>query len=194
MENNWQKYYLLTKNSQPSKLLAKAISFVAERDLALDLGAGGLGDSRFLIDEGFKKVIAVDREEIPFEIVNEFSKNNFKLIHCSFEQFNFSKHKYDLINARYSLPFNNPGSFDTVWRRIYASLNRNGIFIGQFFGIRDEWYLAKINMTFHTREKIVKLLVGLEILEMVEEEKEGFLANGKPKHWHTFHVIARRTK
>jgi hypothetical protein len=38
----------------------------------------------------------------------------------------------------------------------------------------------------------LELLFGLELLEFIEEEKDGMQANGQEKHWHVFHFIARK--
>lgn len=192
MNAKWQEYYNLTKNSPPSELLIKAINFVNRKELALDLGSGSLRDCRHLISEGFNKVIAVDKERLPFELVNEFSQNNFKLLHSSFDRFNFSEYNFNLVNAQFSLPFNPPETFGNVWKNIIQSLVEGGIFTGQFFGIRDEWVLEKNNMSFHTREKLFELFENFEILKLSEEERGGFLAAGTIKHWHIFHIIARK--
>ncbi|MDO8550913.1 MAG: hypothetical protein Q7S39_12285 [Ignavibacteria bacterium] len=47
-------------------------------------------------------------------------------------------------------------------------------------------------MTFHTKQQVENLLSDMEIIELTEEDKDGRTANGTPKHWHVFHVIARK--
>lgn len=47
-------------------------------------------------------------------------------------------------------------------------------------------------MTFHTREQAERLISDLEIIEFTEEDQGGRIANGTPKHWHVFHIIARK--
>ncbi len=46
-------------------------------------------------------------------------------------------------------------------------------------------------MTFHDVEAARALFDGLELESFVEEEEDGEAFEG-PKHWHVFHVIARR--
>jgi hypothetical protein len=36
------------------------------------------------------------------------------------------------------------------------------------------------------------VLAGLNVLEIVEEEKMGTTALGESKYWHVYHVMARR--
>jgi hypothetical protein len=97
----------------------------------------------------------------------------------------------DLLNAGFSLPFCSPASFDGVWERIRASLREGGRFSGHFFGDRDGWVGEK-ELTFHTRDQALGLLAGLDLERFEEEETDGRTALGEPKHWHIFHVIARR--
>jgi len=33
---------------------------------------------------------------------------------------------------------------------------------------------------------------GLEIVEFREEDLDSHVADGSPKHWHAFHIIARK--
>ncbi|WP_372592992.1 hypothetical protein [Actinotalea sp.] len=46
-------------------------------------------------------------------------------------------------------------------------------------------------MTFRTADQARALLEGLEVLHREEEDAPGTSCTG-PKHWHVFHVIARR--
>jgi tellurite methyltransferase len=40
--------------------------------------------------------------------------------------------------------------------------------------------------------RIEELLNGLRIIKLDEKEYDGTIANGKPKHWHVFNVIAAK--
>jgi len=71
----WPQYIEKTKNKPPRRLLVQALGFVKNKNAALDLGAGAFNDTRYLLQAGFKKVIAVDREET-VELMQEFDKKN----------------------------------------------------------------------------------------------------------------------
>jgi len=71
------------------------------------------------------------------------------------------------------------------------TLKPGGIFVGQFFGIHDEWNTPGRPMTFLTREQAEELLRGLKIIEFTEEDVDSHVADGTPKHWHVFHIIAQ---
>lgn len=185
--SKWQKYYEDTKSKPPAKLLVEALSFVDNKVRALDLGSGALVDSKYLLSLGFE-VVAVDQENYAEEIVDD----KFRFICSSFADYQFPQDSFNLINAQFSLPFHGQDAFEMLWKRIIAALKHNGVFVGQFFGLNDEWNVDETKLIFHSKNQIESLLKGLEVLKLVEIEKDGVLANGKTKHWHTFHVIVRK--
>jgi SAM-dependent methyltransferase len=97
----------------------------------------------------------------------------------------------NLVNASFSLPFCPPDAFLALWADILASLLPGGRFCGQLFGDRDGW-AGEPSMTHHTRAGVEALLAPLAIEHFVEEERDGTTANGSPKHWHLFHIVARK--
>lgn len=185
--NKWQEYYKNTKNNPPSKLVQMGVSFIDHKSKALDLGAGGLVDSEYLLSLGFE-VIAVDKEKPPKQIIND----KFEFIQSLFKDYDFPKSAFDLINAQFSLPFNGQDTFSFVWEKILSSLKPQGVFVGQLFGLNDEWNVPGTKLAFNSKEQVESLLAGLEVLKLEEVEKDGKIADGTPKHWHVFHIIARK--
>ena len=47
-------------------------------------------------------------------------------------------------------------------------------------------------MTFLTRSEIDDLLGDYAIEELIEIDEDGPTATGPDKHWHLFHIIARK--
>lgn len=191
MNIDWQEHYTDRKDRPVAPFLVKAIFFVQNIGIAVDLGTGDLVDAQFLLSQGFGKVIAIDKELPPQGILQQLPKNNFQFIQSSFDEFLFPVKEYDLINAHYALPFNSPKTFEKVWNGIEQSLAPGGVFVGQFFGVRDQWNEQKRDFTFHTKSQVEALLSNMEILEFEEEEIDRKLASGVEKHWHLFHVIAK---
>lgn len=191
MSINWQEHYQQRKNRQPSPLLIQALKYVRNKRTALDLGSGDLVDASFLLSQGFNQVIAIDKELPPKNLLENISKDQFKFIQSSFDQFEFPLKEYDLINAHYALPFNSPDTFNRVWDSITESLVTDGILVGQFLGPNDEWNDKKRDMTFHTTSEVKDLFREMKILEFEEEELDRKLASGITKHWHLFHIIAQ---
>ena len=52
----WKKYQGRTANGKLRPLVVEALEQVTRRDSALDLGAGALNDTAYLLEQGFKEV------------------------------------------------------------------------------------------------------------------------------------------
>ena len=189
---DWENYYKKHISRKPREQLVKAVNLCFKKENALDLGAGTLIESKFLLKSGFKKVVAVDNSPETKVFAKKINSKKFILKISSFEDFKFSKNKYDLISAQYSLPFYGPKNFKNFIKKIKDSLKLNGIFTGQLFGVNDEWNVKRRELVFQNREQALKLLSGLKILEFKEEEKDIKITSGISKHQHIFHFIAEK--
>ncbi len=185
-------YYELTKNRTPSKFLKEAVELFAKQSdrTALDFGCGAGSETRFILENGFF-VTAVDGYEQSKDYIKKLPHSKkVKFIHSEFEAFKFGK--YDLINARYSLSFVHKDVFKKVFAKLKKSINPGGVFVGNFYGVNDQWNKLSETMTFLTREQIEELFSGMEIIKLEEKDEDGKIANGTPKHIHLFSVIARQ--
>lgn len=187
-EPDWGAFYGFTKDSPPWPLLQRAAALAPEHGRALDLGAGAGRDTRYLLAHGFE-VTAVDAEPRSVELLSALDQPRLRVVRSSFGDFPFAT--YELISSQFALPFMPPDRFREVFTRLKAALAPGGIFAGQFFGVHDE-YASRTTMTFLTRAEAESLLADLETLEFTEEDADGHKADGTPKHWHVFHVLARK--
>ncbi|MFZ2310362.1 MAG: class I SAM-dependent methyltransferase [Patescibacteria group bacterium] len=187
---NWKKYIKNTKHQEPRKLLVKALGFIKNKDVALDIGAGALNDSKLLQDTGFKKVYAIDIEE-NLELIKELSDQIVIFKKIAIENYVFSVDSLDLINAQFVLFLLKRNDLNKIINSIKSSLKLNGIFVGQFLGLNDSW-ANQSNVCVHSRLEIEELLSGLEIVYLKEEESNAVTALDESKHWHIFHFIARK--
>ncbi len=137
----------------------------------------------------FKEVAALDKEKPAKEFCIDIA-GKFVFYSESFESFKFPKSKFDLINAQYSLPFMPKKNFFEVWPKIVEALKPGGIFVGQFFGVDDEW--NKQNMTFLNSAEVEDLIEGFKKVEFKEEKIRKKLASGDLKNWHLFHLILEK--
>ena len=96
----------------------------------------------------------------------------------------------DLVYAGLSLPFCPPEDFGALWERIVRGIRPGGLFVGHLFGPHDTW-AGTPDMTFHSRDKIERLLAPFDVVSLREIDADGEALSG-PKHWHVFHVIARK--
>ena len=184
----WEKYQKNTATGKPRSLLVEAISYVSERNVAMDFGAGALNDTQFLLESGFKEVIALDITP-QFKEITVPNGINFVYIQKAFDQYEFAPNYLDIISAQYSLPFMSDSVFQKVWDHLRIGLKNGGVFTGQLFGLRDDW-AHRDGMTFYGEDDVKKLINGLEVI--VFKEQEFIEEITRKKHWHYFDLIVRK--
>jgi hypothetical protein len=193
---DWPGYFasVLGKGARET-LVAALDSFHREgftQGFGVDIAAGEGRDTLEMLHRGWR-VLATDAHPDAFPHlwprVPEALKSRLTT-----EQVNFAEMQIpdcDLVNASFALPFCEPRNFPDLWNRIVIAIRRRGRFAGQFFGNRDSWRSLP-ERTHHSRNEVLKLLEGFEIEMMNEEEKDDAPDVRYPKHWHLFHVVARK--
>lgn len=198
---NWESYYQNTLTiSDPHKTLLLAQKYFQrekkEGCTAADLGAGTGRDSLFLLHHGWH-VLALDAEKLSIDIIlNRVHSSylpNLETMVVPFSEMILPS-ELDLINASYSLPFCKPKDFDQCWKMIVDQLAIGGRFSGHFFGEKDEW-AANPNLTIHSYEEMRRLFEEQFIIEYLQIE-DGLIpcANDEMKHWHVYHVVAKKVR
>lgn len=166
----WEDYYREIEGRSPRQLFLDALELADGPGVAVDLGCGDGTETLALLAGGWT-VVAVDsapegiarlRASVPASAAGRLT----------------------------TLPFCHPSDFGEAWRRSAGAVRLGGVFAAHFFGPRDTW-AGTSEMTFHTRDEVEALFHGLEIERLDEQEVDGQAFSG-PKHWHVFHVIARR--
>ena len=191
---NWIGYYDSQKGREPRELLSEVLrSFDAEGRIgsAVDLGCGDGTDSLALLEHGWD-VLSIDAQDdairrLRARLTDDVAARSTTVV-SPMQAVDLPR--ADLVFASFSLPFCPPEAFPDLWARIRASLRPGGRFAGELFGDRDTW-ASDPEMTFHDVGAARALFDGLELESFVEEEEDGEAFEG-PKHWHVFHVIAKR--
>jgi tellurite methyltransferase len=193
MTEKWTLYYDAAGDDPRPTLRSALRRFELEgvtAGVGVDLGCGAGRDTIALLQRGWT-VYAVDAETEAIERLLTISPPTDRL-HTQVATFAAAQWpQCDLVNSSFALPFCHPSDFATVWDRIVASLRTGGRFSGQLFGDRDGW-AENEDMTFHSRSDAEALLSSFEPEYLDEVEEDGETATGKPKHWHVFHVVARK--
>ncbi len=195
---NWSDYYKAIANRPPREtLLTALINFESETRkaggrIAIDLGCGEGRDTVELLHQGWK-VIAIDGEKEAISRLLKRTDINTALLQTCIAQFENIQlvESVDLINASFSLPFCAPESFSDLWNKIVSSLLPGGRFCGHLFGNHDSW-AADSSMNHHTVSEVEVLLTPFDIELFDEQDYPGKTALGKEKHWHIFHIVARK--
>jgi membrane dipeptidase len=185
----WRRYFDHA-GDEPRATLLEAMRRFDAPGLAVDLGCG-TGRDTFELLRGGWSVVAIDREEEAIDRLRAgLGSEDGRLVT---EVSRIEEARWpacDLVNASFVLPFCTPYRFGEVWGRIVGSLRPGGRFSGQLFGDRDSW--AGAGIVVQTRAEIGELLAPFEVERLDEVDEEGSTVLGTPKHWHLYHVVARK--
>jgi tellurite methyltransferase len=190
-EEMWQRFVDATSGQPPWPRLVAAAKMFEEAGDALDVGAGGGRDTVYLLDHGWR-VTAVDASPYAIAALRRLaSKGDLRVVRSTVQA--FAPGEYELVNAQFSLPFVPPADFPGTVKRLKDSVRPGGAMAATFFGPHDEWNVPGSRLTFLTRTEVDALFTGWDVTEFAEVDEVGSTATGGPKHWHVFHVIARRS-
>ena len=197
---NWVAYYEATSGRPPRPTLLLALQ---NRDPqrppghAIDLGCGDGRDAIELLRRGWT-VLAIDSEAAALDRLKarpDLPRDAKLSVLCGkFEEAAWPPPDWpplDLVNASFALPICPPTLFPALWQKIVAALAPDGRFAGQLYGKQDSW-AGKRDMTFHDRAELSELLQDFAVERLDEEESDTVTPRGEAKHWHIFHIVARK--
>lgn len=193
---DWPGYFqsVIGKGARET-LVAALDAFEAEgrlEGLAMDIAAGEGRDTLELLARGWR-VVATDSHPDAFPLlwprVPEPARTRLTTLQVAFDATEVPA--CDLVNASFALPFCEPRHFPGCWRRIVDGIRPGGRFAGQFFGDRDTW-ASLPGRSHQSREEVLALLAGFDIEMMRVEERDDPPDLRSPKHWHLFHVVAKK--
>jgi trans-aconitate methyltransferase len=187
---DWTVFYDAT-GDEPRPTLLDALDRFEQPGLAVDLGSGTGRDTAELVRRGWR-VVAIDGE--PQAMVRLAARRDLDHSQVTMQVARFEEATWpdvDLVSSSFSLPFVPADDFGGVWSRIVDSLLPGGRFCGHLFGERDTW--ASEGVTCFSRSEVEALLSWLSVERLDEEEEDSEDAVGTPKHWHLFHIVARKS-
>ena len=192
MNINWEKYIEKTKEYPPRELLKDALAHVAHKGTALDLGAGALMDSKYLLEQGYDHVVALDADPVSARYAEEVHSEHFSFVQSTFQDFEFLPDTFDLINAQRSLPYVGREEFDSIFSSVKSALKSEGILCAVIFGDRNSHSLPAMTPVKLSRPQVEELLSDLEVIMLDENEEDKLTTMGSPLHSHEFFIIARK--
>ena len=189
-KKDWSEYYEFMREKPPSALLVAGLKYLKQKDKAIDIGGGSLRDTRHLLQEGLD-VTVIDSSPLLMDEAARIKDMRLHPMVVSFENYTFPKNEYNLASAIFALNFCNPLKFDAVFWKIIDSLKPGGIFCSELYGDHDEW--SKLpGKTYPSKDRVMKLLVGLEIIRFIEEKTDKKDMSGEVKYKHVFQFIIRK--
>jgi tellurite methyltransferase len=191
--SGWAAYYQQLRDRPPRRTLLAALDAFGEMPadaLAIDLGCGDGRDIIEILRRGWN-VVAVDAEpEALRQLAARDLPGSITPIVARLEEVPLPL-GVQLVNSSFAMPLCEPERFHELWTRIREELPTGGRFSGQWYGPRDSW-AGRPGITFLERGQAMALLDGLEIEMFEEEEADSVTPRGNPKHWHIFHIVARK--
>jgi tellurite methyltransferase len=191
----WAAYYDKLRERPPRRTLITALDRFgtqAAGSLAVDLGCGDGRDVIEMLRRGWR-VVAVDNEPEALKRLRARPLppgHDLTPIQARLEEVPLPL-GLRLVNSSFAMPLCEPQAFHQLWDRIRDALPSGGRFSGQWYGPRDSW-AGRPGMTFVSRDDALALLSGLDLEMFDEEEDDGVTPRGNAKHWHIFHIVARK--
>ncbi len=191
-DKGWGSYYDKLRDRPPRRTVVAALDAFGERDgaVAIDLGCGDGRDVVEILRRGWN-VVAVDSEPAALgRLLERGLPGTITPIEARFEDVPMPI-GVELVNSSFAMPLCEPARFHDLWARIVEALPSGGRFSGQWYGPRDSW-VGRPGITFLSRDEAMALLAGFEVEMFEEEEADSVTPRGSPKHWHIFHIVARK--
>jgi len=191
----WAAYYDKLRDRPPRRTLLTALDRFGATPpgaLALDLGCGDGRDAVEMLRRGWR-VIAVDAEPEALRHLQDRSLppgSDVTAVVARFEEVPVPLGTL-LVNSSFAMPLCAPQAFHDLWERTREGLPPGGRFSGQWYGPRDSWF-GRPGITFLNRENALSMLEGFDLEMFEEEEADGVTPRGTAKHWHIFHIVARK--
>jgi len=194
---DWAAYYRHTLGREPRPLFTKGMAALEAAGIgpgqAVEIGFGDGTETLALLAAGWR-VVAVDAAPQAAEVlrgrVDGTAADRLEIRTESAATVDLPP--FDLLYAGYAISFLEPAELRRFWTGVRGRLRPGGHLVVNIFGVRDTW-AGDPGMTFLDLDAVHRLVDGLEVISVDEEDQDGDSFNG-PKHWHLFDVIARRPK
>ncbi len=181
-------YAALRAGGLPNSFVVDAVDGLGgQRGHALDIGAGPLNETRFLLRRGFD-VDAIDTDPLVGEMAASLGRG-LTFMQADIRDVRLAREKYLVAVAIHVLPFLPRAALPGVIAELSASLLPGGLLCFTLFGVKDGWAGLRPQMTFFSREEVIPLFAGLRPVLFEEEEHQGTNARNEPKHWHVFRGV-----
>lgn len=192
LANRQRSYASLRSEREPNPLVVEALKQVPfQHGRALDIGAGALSDTRYLLQAGMS-VDSIDIDPFTLRLAARLKHPCLNVIHDDVRHTAIAPASYALIVAVHVLPFLPRVDLRTTISAITDGLVEKGVLCGTLFGDRDGWVGKKPLVTFVSKSEAASYFGHLVPIIFSEDEYDGIDAQDRPKHWHVFRFIRQK--
>lgn len=205
-QTDWASYYAKTQSRPPRETILRALAAFDREELpparrrAIDLGCGGGRDIPAFLEHGWT-VDALDREPHAEEGIRgrpevaAASPSRVRFQQADFAADSFAPPTTMLISASFALFNCPPERFRQMWQSIVDAIEPGGRFAGHLLGPKDSWAQPGDQfraLTYLGRADIDEILASFDVEWLWEEEDDSVTPRGEAKHWHVWHIVAKK--
>lgn len=184
--SKWTQYHERVAEKPNSLVVSILEKFVTGKSACIDLGAGNLRDSKFLLAQGFERVVAVDKSEESLGFISD----GIELHIMPIEEYEIEKDTFDFVFSCNTLFFLAPYQIALLFRKILAGLRPGGIFTCNVLGMEDQWVVTGGRVSAFTEPQIKALCKGFKILDIGDIK---YIAESEhPKFWHLWSIVVKK--
>ncbi|NUS04092.1 MAG: class I SAM-dependent methyltransferase [Nonomuraea sp.] len=188
-------YASLRAGRGPNAFVAEALGVLTSsgsgvRGRALDIGAGPLNDTLFLLELGFS-VDAVDTDPCTVALAAARRHPRLTIVHADVRDMDIEAGAYSFMVAIHVLPFLPRADVVRLAVAMSDGLAAGGVLCCTFFGPEDAW-AGRPGRTFLRAPEAGALFHRLEPVVLREERYDGVDARDEPKFWHVVRCVFRK--
>lgn len=187
-------FALHSRDNRPGALLLEAVSAVTSDQApgrsALDVGAGAMAATRYLLDAGWR-VTAVDPDPHAAALAREFDASRFDMRCADIRDVDVPAAGFDLVAAVHVLHLLPRPDIERLVPVLVGALRVGGVLCATFLGPRDTWAATPWRATAVERSDVEAMTAGLTVLRLDERQHDGVNVLGESKHWHVIQCVLR---
>lgn len=191
IDKYWDKIHL-QYNSTYDNWLNKYVHLFSKNSRIMELGCGRAYCSKYLLDNGFKNIVACDISQEVIKIVNSSIPELKTLLFDMSNGLPFSDNSKDVIIADLSLHYFDLNTTNYIFDEIYRVLANDGLLIARVNATNDElhipnnskeiednfYYDGNIYKRFFEYKDFNSLFDGFDVCNLVQENMSRY---EKPK-------------
>lgn len=182
IDEYWDRIHL-QYNSTYDEWLNKYVPLFNKDSRVIELGCGRAYCSKYLLENGFKNIVACDISKEVLKIVNNVTPELKTLLFDMSKGLPFDNGSIDVIIADLSLHYFNSTTTDFIFDEIYRVLSDNGLLIARVNATNDMlhipenskeieknfYYDGEIYKKFFDCDDFIRLFNGFNILSLEQK-------------------------